>query len=91
MINYPLNMPYHLSLMFKLFSPRQVLKKISMIFYYSLLPGKQGGDTLIFSNEEQEIESKLGEKVEEGLNYIHPPMHQQTQLLQTGAPKGNVR
>jgi hypothetical protein len=54
-----------------------------MIFYYSLFPRKQGGDTLIFSPEEQQKENKQGETLEEGPDYIHPPMHQQAQLLQT--------
>ncbi len=61
-----------------------------MIFYYSLLPEKQVGDTLIFSSEDQQNETKQVETLEEGPSFIHPPMHQQAQLLQTET-KGSSR
>jgi anaerobic magnesium-protoporphyrin IX monomethyl ester cyclase len=78
MMSNPLNMPYHLSLMFKLFSPRQVFKKIAMIFYYSLLPDKQGGETLIFSpaNKDEPLQAPTASQ---DPSLIYPPMHQQTQ------------
>ena len=73
------NIPYHLSLMFKLFSPRQVLKKVAAIFFYSLLPKKQSGKTIIFSPTLQQDQPSQAETTEEGSMLIYPPMHQQSQ------------
>ena len=78
MISNPLNVLYHSSLMFKLFSPRQVVKKVALIFFYSLFPWKQSGETVIFSQVDQQGQAKQGEILEEGPSYIHPPMHQQS-------------
>ena len=79
MINNLPNVPYHLSLMFKLFSPRQVVKKVALIFFYSLFPQKQGGETFIFSQVDEQDQAVESETVEEGPILIHPPMHQQAQ------------
>ena len=79
MVNNPTNIPYHLSLMFKLFSPKQVLKKVAAIFFYSLLPKKQAGTTIIFSPKHQESEvPQMGAADGEPV-LIYPPMHQQAQ------------
>jgi len=83
MVNNLRNVPYHLSLMFKLFSPRQVVKKVALIFFYSLFPKKQGGETIVFSQVDQQGQADQDETLEEGPSLIHPPMHQQAQLLQT--------
>jgi radical SAM superfamily enzyme YgiQ (UPF0313 family) len=90
MVNNPRNLPYHLSLMFKLFSPRQVLKKIILIFFYSLFPQRQGGKTLIFSPADQQNWEAQSGTVEENPTFIYPPMHQQAQSLQTESTKDKV-
>ena len=68
--------------MFKLFSPRQVIKKVALIFFYSLFPKKQGGTTVIFPQIDQQDQARQGEALVEDPNYIYPPMHQQSQSLQ---------
>ena len=49
MLTNPLNIPYHLSLMWKLFSPKLVVKKIALIVYYSFRPKDQSRDAVIFN------------------------------------------
>jgi radical SAM superfamily enzyme YgiQ (UPF0313 family) len=48
MVTNPTNIPYHLSLMWKLFSPRLVVKKVLLILYYSFRPKVQGLDSVIY-------------------------------------------
>ena len=82
MVNNLRNVPYHLSLMFKLFSPRQVVKKVTLIFFYSLFPQKQAGETVVFSQVDEQDQAVRSEAQREGQDYIYPHMHQQAQLLQ---------
>lgn len=84
MLNNPANVPYHLSLMFKLFSPRQVVKKVALIFFYSLFPKKQAGTTVIFPQTDQQDQASQAETTEEGSMLIYPPMHQQSQSTTGG-------
>ena len=79
MLNNPANIPYHLSLMFKLFSPKLVLKKFTAIFFYCLLPKKQRGETLVFSPTLHSDQSLSETTADDGPMLIYPPMHQQAQ------------
>ena len=87
MINDPKNLPYHLSLMFKLFAPRQIFKKVILIFFYSLFPKRQAGETLIFSPANQQNQVAQSQDIEENSSLIYPPMHQQAQSLQAEKTK----
>ena len=87
MINDPKNLPYHLSLMFKLFAPRQIFKKVILIFFYSLFPKRQAGETLIFSPANQQNQVAQSQDIEENSSFIYPPMHQQAQSLQAEKTK----
>ena len=48
MWNDPANIPYHLSLMFKLFSPKLVVKKVAMIFWNMCFPKQQIKNDVVF-------------------------------------------
>ena len=81
MIKNPTNIPYHLSLMFKLFSPKITLKKFMVMFFYSILPKKQNATKVIFSPTLYSGESSPPDGADEGPALIYPPMHQQAQSI----------
>jgi anaerobic magnesium-protoporphyrin IX monomethyl ester cyclase len=49
MLNDPVNVPYHLSLMFKLFSYKLVIKKILLVVWSMIFPRQQKQNTQVFT------------------------------------------